>query len=179
MAAKQIVKCPYCEANFDRVTVEFVQIGRRYAHKTCYDAAGGVSPFKSQNKVKIEDPDLSALKEYIGILLGDHCNWAMTTKYIKKFKDEYGYSYSGMLKSLKYFYEVKKNPIDKANGSIGIIPYVYQDAFNYYLAIWKAQQANEQKKFTTQIKEFFIKTPKPKTVARKILEWEFDFDEEE
>ena len=36
-------------------------------------------------------------------------------------------------------------PIDKANGGIGIIPYVYEDARNYYTAMFMAQQQNKAK----------------------------------
>ena len=32
---------------------------------------------------------------------------------------------------------------EKAQGGIGIVPFVYQNAFNYYYAIWEAQQKQE------------------------------------
>ena len=43
-----------------------------------------------------------------------------------------GMPYKGQLLTLKYFFEVKKNPVEKAKGSIGIIPYVYEEARAYY-----------------------------------------------
>ena len=46
---------------------------------------------------------------------------------LSNFEKEYGFTYSGMLKALKYWYEVKRNPIDKDRG-LGIIPYVYKQA---------------------------------------------------
>lgn len=49
---------------------------------------------------------------------------------------EYQYTYSGMLKALVYFYEVKGNNKNKANGGIGIIPFIYKDAYNYYYNLW-------------------------------------------
>ena len=63
-----------------------------------------------------------------------------------------------MLKTLIYFYEVKHNTIDKSNGRIGIIEYVYNDASKYYYAIWQAQQINleqmnEAKEITKTYKE--------------------------
>ena len=45
-----------------------------------------------------------------------------------------------MLLALKYFYEVKKNNTDKSNGSIGIIPWVYEEAINYYKTIASKQE---------------------------------------
>ena len=40
--------------------------------------------------------------------------------------------YKGQLLTLKYFFEVKKSPIEKANGSIGIIPHIYEESRAYY-----------------------------------------------
>jgi len=42
-----------------------------------------------------------------------------------------------MLKALKYWYEVKKNPLD-TNRGIGIIPYIYNQAKEYYYALYLA-----------------------------------------
>jgi hypothetical protein len=44
-----------------------------------------------------------------------------------------------------YFYEVKGNSIEKANNGIGIVPYIYKDAYNYYYSIWEANQKNKDK----------------------------------
>lgn len=55
------------------------------------------------------------------------------------FHKEKNYSYSGMYKSLKYFFEIKGNPIEKANGGIGIIPWIWDDALKYWRALWEAQ----------------------------------------
>lgn len=51
------------------------------------------------------------------------------TLQIKKFMQDYKYSYSGILRTLKYFYEVKQNDISKSNNGIGIVPWVYQEAY--------------------------------------------------
>ena len=64
-------------------------------------------------------------------------------KQIKEFKKEYDYSYSGMLKTLIWWYEIKGNSKEKANGGIGIIPFVYKDALTYYYSLYLAQLANE------------------------------------
>lgn len=36
--AKVMVKCLYCGEQFDRMSEPNVKIGRRYAHKACYEA---------------------------------------------------------------------------------------------------------------------------------------------
>ena len=159
------VICAVCGKKFDRDLVQAVKFSaRRYAHYEC-KPDGELVPLD----LKEADPDLIKLKEYIKSLFGDNTNWALVNKQIKKFKDENGYSYSGILKSLIYFFEVKNNPIDKANNSIGIVPFVYKDAYNYYLALYIAQQANENKTINVQVKEITIKPPEKQNHLRRIF----------
>ena len=51
---------------------------------------------------------------------------------IKKFVNDNGYTYKEIRLTLDYFFNVKKNDINKANQGIGIVPYVYDDAKEYY-----------------------------------------------
>ena len=86
-----------------------------------------------------------------------------TQKQIKDFQIEYNYTYSGMLKTLIYWYEIKGNSKEKANGGIGIVHFIYNDAYNYYLGLFQAAQANKNKdlnKHVAHIKEIVIKPPK-------------------
>ena len=149
--------CKVCGVKFDREKIQAVFAGaRRYAHQTCMPN-GELVPMPQVDK------DLVALIEYAKNLLGNDYNAARVKKQIKDFKEEYGYSYSGMLKSLVYFYEVKGNSKEKANGGIGIVPFVYNDAYNYYLSLFQAAQANKNKdlnKHIAHIKEIVIKPPK-------------------
>lgn len=92
---------------------------------------------------------------------------------------EYQYTYSGMLKALVYFYEVKGNNKNKANGGIGIIPFIYKDAYNYYYNLWIIQQSNKDKNvidYVPKLKE--IKIPIPKKEPRKRSVFTF-LDEQE
>lgn len=92
---------------------------------------------------------------------------------------EYQYTYSGMLKALVYFYEVKGNNKNKANGGIGIIPFIYKDAYNYYYNLWMIQQSNKDKNvidYVPKLKE--IKIPIPKKEPRKRSVFTF-LDEQE
>ena len=41
---------------------------------------------------------------------------------LENYVKENNYTYSGMLKTLKWYYEKEGNSLDKSNGSIGIIP---------------------------------------------------------
>lgn len=103
---------------------------------------------------------------------------ARIRKQIKQYVDEYNFSYSGIRKTLIYFFEIKGNSLEKANGGIGIVPYVYQNAHNYYLALWQAQQKNENKiveEYIPNIKEVVIPRPQRQVKKRKL----FSFLDEE
>ena len=100
-------------------------------------------------------------------------------KQLKQYIEEYNFTYSGILKSLIYFYEVKGNSVDKANGGIGIVEYTYDQAYQYYLAIFMAQQNNEDKTLVTKVKEFIIKPPHQRGTKNSLLDWAEDEDGEE
>lgn len=159
------VKCIYCGVTFDRDKLPFIQVSqRRYAHQEC-------SLTEEQKKSK-EEQDKIDLDNYIMQLFKIDYVDARIRKQIKQYREEYNYTYSGIRKALVYFYEVKGNPIEKANGGIGIVPYVYQNAYNYYLALWQAQQKNQDKVLTNyipKVKEVVIPRPQRKVKKRELF----------
>lgn len=97
---------------------------------------------------------------------------------IKQYINDYNFSYSGIKKALIYFYEIKGNSIEKSRGGIGIVPYIYKDAYNYYFALWQAQQKNEDKvvtEYVPTVKEIVIPRPQRKERKRDL----FSFLDEE
>lgn len=163
-----IVKCAICQKTFDRDKIQAVKHGaRRYSHYDCEPTGEKVPLVK-------KDEDLQKLLEYINTLFKGQQNQAKVNQSIKKFHNEFGYSYSGIQKALYYFYEIKHNSIDKANGGISIVPFVYKDAYNYYYDLFMAQQRNENKKpFIERVREIIIKPPKVEKPVKL-----FDLDKE-
>ena len=163
-----IVKCAICQKTFDRDKIQAVKHGaRRYSHYDCEPTGEKVPLVK-------KDEDLQKLLEYINTLYKGQQNQAKVNQSIKKFHNEFGYSYSGIQKALYYFYEIKHNSIDKANGGISIVPFVYKDAYNYYYDLFMAQQRNENKKpFIERVREIIIKPPKVEKPVKL-----FDLDKE-
>ena len=92
---------------------------------------------------KAQNDDRDALWYYIFRLFGQYdeekpvSDWNITQMH--KFRQK-GMTYKGQLLTLKYFFEIRKNPIEKAHGSIGIIDWVYDEAANYYMKIEKNQK---------------------------------------
>ena len=166
------VKCVYCGKVFDRDKVACVQVSnRRYAHKECSEG--------EMQRLSKEELDKQKLEEYIVKLLGADYVTARVHKQINQYVKEYNFTYSGIHKALVYFYEVQKHSTDKANGGIGIIPYVYEDAYKYYYNLQAIQNKNKEKNISNyQPKIFTVKIPPPKRKERKHKIFNF-LDEEE
>lgn len=164
--AKHLVKCPMCGIQFDTNQTQAVRVGaRRYGHAECYPDNTDFVPME----VKEEDKDLIALKDYINKLYGTSANWVLINKQLKDYQKDYKYSLSGILKSLIWFYEVKGNSPDKSKGGIGIVPFCYKDAYNYYYSLFVAQSQNENKdivELTNRVKEVVIPPPEIKLPKR-------------
>ena len=133
---------------------------RRYAHLTCVE--------KNKKEKTKEEIDKENLQNYVKQLFGISKLSAKINKQIDKFIKENQYTYSGIHRSLIYFYEIKKNPIDKANEGLGIVPWIYEDARRYYYELWLAQQKNTDKKIDDyKPKEIIIKIPPPERKVKK------------
>ena len=160
-----IVTCIYCKQKFDRDKFPYIQVSsRRYAHQEC-----SLSEDQKKNK---EEQDKIDLENYILKLFKVDYVDARIKKQIKQYREEYNYTYSGIHKALIYFYEIKGNSIEKANGGIGIVPYVYQHAYNYYLALWQAKQKNQDKvlvDYVPKVKEVTIPRPQRKIKKRELF----------
>lgn len=162
--------CPKCNVRFDRDKVQAVKVAaRRYGHLTCYPDNTDLMPLAV--KVSKDDEGYSELKDYINNLYGKKANWAMITKQIKDYHKNYDYSYSGILKTLKYFYEVQNHSIEDSNGGIGIVPYTYDAAYDYYYKIYLGQQVNQTAEIKKEVVEVTVDLSAPR--KRKIKLFKF------
>ena len=181
-----IVICSVCGERFDRDKIEAVPTtARRYAHATCVMQQGSLEQKAKAEQILADQAreiqDLANLEDYIKNLFNIETISRKIRQQINKFHNEDHYTYSGILKSLIYFYEVKGNSLEKSNGGIGIVPYIYEEAKVYYTRLWQAQQVNQAKPIEQYIappqKTITISIPKPFMRIRNKL---FKFlDEEE
>ena len=134
----------------------------------------------SEDEKKLqENKDREELYDYIMKLFNISFVDPKIQKQIKKYIEENNYTYSGIKKALVYFFEIKGNSVEKANGGIGIVPYVYTQAYNYYYSLWLAQQKNEDKvvqEYIPKIKEIVIPIPEKNPRKRKLFSF---LDDEE
>lgn len=156
------VICAYCKKPLSKKDSDCVMIGNgKYVHQAC-----------QQLEEQREKTDREKLEEYIKELFNISYIEPRVKGQIKKFMEEYNYTYSGMQKALYYHYEIKGGDKNKANGGIGIIPYVYKDAYNYHYNLWLAQQKNkdvEIELYEPKVKEITIPRPQRKVKKRELF----------
>ena len=151
--AKMMVKCLYCGEQFDRLSEPCVKIGRRYAHQKCFDS--------QSDEDKKTQKDKSDFFQYVKEIYGSDYNYVLIQKQAESYIKQYNFTYSGMLKSLKWFYEVKHQDKENSNGRIGIIPYIYEEAKKYYYELYLAQQRNKDiQGYHLEVKEVVIARPR-------------------
>lgn len=150
------VKCVYCQQRFDRDKEECVSVGgRRYGHVECHN--------KDMAQKTQDEIDQYNLEDYIRKLFKTNTINVKIKRQIEDFREKYNYSFSGILKTLIYWYDIKKNSLEKANGGIGIVPYVYDQAREYYYRLYLAQYANELEdiqEYKITVKEVEIASPR-------------------
>lgn len=166
------VTCVYCHKKFDRDKEAAVQISKaRYAHKECAE--------HKDELLTQEEKDIMALEQYIMKKFEEPFVNARIKKQIKEYREEYNYTYSGMLKTLIWWFDIKGNSLDKANGGIGIIPFVYKDACDYYYALYMAEMVNEDKDINDfQPKQRVIEIASPRVYVKPPQLFNLDDDEE-
>ncbi len=172
--APHIVKCLYCGERFDALPQEQDIVwmkprSNRYAHVKC-------AKEKESSKTQ-EEKDFEDLYNYVKTEQGANFNFVQFKKIIESWKKEYSYTYSGILKSLLYFYEVKGNSKEKfRSGSIGIVPFCYTQAYNYYYELYMAsQRAAGSSNYNNNISTIInIDSPIPKVAPPKLFNMDME-----
>lgn len=152
------VKCPKCGALNSRDNA--IKSGSRYYCKGCLE-------------------DVEDYKDLISCICKIYNLEAPTmqiVKQIKDYKDKYNFTNSGMLFTLKYYYEILENVVLEDIG-IGIIPYYYDRAKYYYN---KKFQLEEYIQDFEKNEKVIYRTPENKKTLhiKKDLDIEIDWSED-
>ncbi len=113
------VKCPHCEKYFKKEEQEYVHQRNRYWHKKCFESANKEILVKQK------------LLDYIEKILYKKPDYKINSQ-ITNFMKSKNLTYEQIYNALYYFYEIKGNSTAKANGGIGIVPYVVEEAEEYF-----------------------------------------------
>lgn len=160
------VTCIYCKKQFDRDKEPTKQVSaRRYAHMECWE--------DHIRNLTQEERDIETFYDYTKQLFGSDYNYILTKKLAERYVKENNYTYSGMYKALKWYYEKEGHSLDKSNGSIGIIPYIYNQAKTYYYTLYQAQLINKEKDISNFVipKEREINIESPRVYVRPPRLW--------
>lgn len=156
----EITKCIYCKKDLSKNSEDCVIVSEgKYAHKECVEIES-----------KREKTDQEKFEEYVIDLLEIEYIEPRIRAQINKYINEKGYTYSGMLKAMVYYYDIKGNSKEQARKykSLGLLPYFYEDAKRYYYDIWVARQRNEGKKLEPIVQRtVHIPTPKLKPQRKR------------
>ena len=163
------VVCKYCGIRFDRDIEPAVEINsRRYAHKSCME--------KINSTISQDERDYNDLENYIKKLFKISNISAKIRKQIKDFREEYNYTYSGILKTLYWWYEIQNHTTELAKDGIGIVPFIYDDAEKYYYTLYLAKIVNDSiHEYKPKIEQIEIPSPRVYTKPLKM----FKLDEKE
>lgn len=134
-----------------------------------------------ESKEKNNDDTIKVLQDTIQSIFGSRANWVVCMKQAKSYKNKYGYTYSGMARTLIWYYEKQKNDVKYSKGTLSIIPSNYDKAYNYYRANWEKQQQNKRLigRATNQSSQTItIVAPTRKTLQDQLRKPQFTFLDE-
>ena len=159
-----IVSCIYCKKTMKKTDVDCKAVnsqGTKFAHILCIE----------QEKLRPKTPE-----ELLDLYIISLFNLEYVPPVIQTQKDtlikKYGFTYSGIHGSLKYFYEIKQNRPDLKKPSIMIVAYIYNEAKEYYAKIQKIKEINNKLKpedFIDKTVEITIQKPKRNIVKKNLF----------
>lgn len=183
-------KCVIC-SNWIEKGDETVPYKNRLAHVQCFNSMMKMAvksnsekkAAKSKKTKKInpkstvlgdclteeESKQKRSLISYIEELIGEKAN-AKTYTQIKNLMRDYPYfTYVGLEQSIRFFYEIKENPI--TNQGLGIVPYVYDQAQEYFKNLGEVQSHNAS---ISNVNELYahkkVRIAPPKIVEEESIE---------
>lgn len=163
-------KCSFCKkmlnANF---SISMYYKGFYY-HDECFEAFDD-STLKGAEEMFMRKKELVA---YIRLLFKTNEISPKINAQIKRLIDS-NYTYEGITKTLEYFYEIKKNSLEKSNNGIGIVPHVYAEARQWFLENYNRKQTiekNSHKMIETGATVILVSVPEDDSVKRKMIDIE-------
>lgn len=137
--------CSYCKKEI--TSPQYKTFKKKKYHYDCFNRlvtdveSNSAMQQKIATKSEKEKTEFDNLISYICNLFSIEKPTSLIEKQIADFKKKYGYTYTGMQETLRYFYELGDNKISKEQITIGIIPYLYDEAKRF---AYNSYQINEK-----------------------------------
>jgi len=149
--------CPFCKLYISTKESGKNYKGKKY-HPQCFE--------KMLDDIESGDDDQKELNDYICKLFNIKTITPLMSSQIQSFTDTKGYTLKGIHGSLYYFFNIEGNEIGEDIKGIGIVPFVYDDAKDFFESIKKAKETNS--KFKNMPKTSNVKIKRPDTSVNKI-----------
>lgn len=152
----RLVKCQYCKQDVDKN--DAVRFDEKNFHEKCCQ----------------EYKDRKEIYKYVAHLFGfksENRPGPVVIAQLKLFREKYPhYTFKGILNALIYFYEVKKGSKKRANEGIGIVPYIYDEAQEYFKRLnYKKEQIAETVSKQLEEESVILKVKKINEKKKKIF----------
>lgn len=136
------MKCALCHRAIDGT--DYKTKNKKRYHIKCYDELINNAEKTNQQKAHgLKNHEKDALVQYICSLYSIDKISHRIEKQIDDFVGKRQYTYSGIQKTLYYFYELEGNEVGDYTDTIGIVPHCYEDARAFFEATYTASAANE------------------------------------
>ena len=142
--------CPICK-KYVLETDEIKKYQNKKCHKSCLDSLINIKDISQNDKNKLID--------YICKLFNTVEITMLIDNQINKYVKEYDYSYSGIYGTLYYFYELKENQIFEDINGIGIVPFIYEEAKQFFNQLSKINEENKDIEIENKIINVVMKPP--------------------
>lgn len=121
----------------------------------------------SEEEAKERDTYLSYLRDHVPEVTARHK--ALTNRYMEQFE----LTYPDMLKVLKYIFEVKKHIEIEDSCIVGLVPYLYEEANEYYTDLENFENRNRDKDISKMYKKNIVHIKKADTANSRMKQWDF------
>lgn len=141
-----LVTCRICKEKFDKDKTQkdeyWVMPSKNwYYHKKCYEDWRNTS-------IQSETDWVGLIYDFFSHDLKVSYDYHMCEAQRKKFVTQNKFTNKGIYFALKYFYEIKKGDWDKSHGGMGIVPFIYKESAQYWVA-----QENKHNGFLAAIEQ--------------------------
>lgn len=161
-------KCAICNQILKDEDMESaIKIKSRYTHSYCFNNRLKVQNQKSKEIIKtrpkielkqgLSEEEYAFKKKYydkIKELLGVENINAKIYKLSEDYIKQYNFNFKGLLETIIFFYEIKQNAV--IGDLVGIIPYTYDEAVEYFKQNNKIKNDNLLCKFTNDSKIVYV-----------------------
>ena len=128
------LKCSSCGLSFDSSLIK--KVGGKNFCPSCFE--------KRQKEVE----DLNELRDAIDkYLQPQDMDWPLIGKQIKEYREEYNFTYRGMLFTLKYLFEFLERgefTYEEKGTGIAFIPYFYSSAVRFYSEVYRLRATDDE-----------------------------------